>query len=265
MSTIAFINRETSYARKVLIRDSQNLFFTAGLPLLYLLIFATIFGDETAIISGQPGEVDVATVMTASVIVIGVVSAAFQNLSINLVQDREYGVLKRLRSAPVPTSVFLGGHVVNALVASLVLAVSVAGLGMALYGVPFPSQRTPAAVITVIVGSLACASAAFPFTRLVRKATAAAPMTVAVTLFFLSGNFFPVEDLPRTMSVVADLFPVRHFFVAMMTAFNPNVDGAGFEWGHLAVMAAWAVGGAVVGTRLFRWTRPGITDPRTEP
>lgn len=257
MTTVApLIRRETSYARKVLIRDSQNLFFTAGLPLLYLLIFATIFGDEVAQISGQPGQVDVATVMTASVIVIGVVSAAFQNLSINLVQDREYGVLKRLRSAPVPTSVFLGGHVVNALITSLVLAVGVAVLGMVLYGVPFPGQRTPAAVVTVIVGSLACASAAFPFTRLVRKATAAGPMTVAVTLtlFFLSGNFFPGEDLPRAMAVVADLFPVRHFFVAMMTAFNPNVDGAGFEWTHLAVLAAWAVGGAVLGTRLFRWT-----------
>lgn len=132
MSTIALVRRETSYARKILIRDSQNLFFTAGLPLLYLLIFATIFGDEIARIPGQPGELDVATVMTASVIVIGVVSAAFQNLSITLVQDREYGVLKRLRSAPVSTSVFLGGHVLNALVTSLVLAVGVGVLGMAL-------------------------------------------------------------------------------------------------------------------------------------
>lgn len=259
MSTLALIRRETGYARKILIRDSQNLFFTAGLPLLYLLIFATIFGDEVGEVPGQPGQMDVATIMTASVIVIGVASAAFQNLSINLVQDREHGVLKRLRSAPVPTSVFLGGHVVNALITSLVVALGVGALGMALYGVPFPGQRTPAAVVTVIVGSLACAGAAFPFTRLVRKATAASPMTVAVTLtlFFLSGNFFPGAEFPRAMSFVANLFPVRHFFVAMMTAFNPNVDGAGFEWGHLAVLAAWAVGGAVLGIRLFRWTPTG--------
>lgn len=81
-------------------------------------------------------------------------------------------------------------------------------------------------------------------------------MTVAVTLtlFFLSGNFFPGADIPRVMTFVADLFPVRHFFLAMVTAFNPNVAGTGLEWGHLAVLALWAAGGAVAGVRLFRWT-----------
>ncbi len=259
MSSVALVRREAGYARKVLMRDPQNLFFTAGLPLLYLFIFATIFGDETAQIPGQPGEMNVATYMTASVIVIGVVSAAFQNLAVNLVQDRENGVLKRLRSAPVPTSIFLLGHVVNALAASLVLAVGAAVLGISVYGVPFPDQRTVAAALTVVLGSLACASAAFPFTRLVRKGTAASPMAVAVTLtlFFLSGNFFAGAEMPGAINFVANLFPVRHFNIAMTTAFNPNIDGAGFEWGHLAVLALWAVGGAIAGARLFRWTPAG--------
>lgn len=256
MSRGALVGRETGYARKVLLRDPQNLFFTVGLPLLYLFIFASVFGDDLVRVPGQPGEIEAATVMTASVIMIGVVSAAFQNLSITLIQDREHGVLKRLRSTPVPTSVFLGGHVVNALVTSILLGVGVAALGMAFYGVPFPGQRTPAAVVTLVIGAVACASAAFPFTRLVGKATAAGPMTVAVTLtlFFLSGAFFSGSDMPAAMDFVSDLFPVRHLYLAMLTAFNPNVEGAGFEWGHLAVLAAWAVGGAALGVRLFRWT-----------
>ena len=37
-----------------------------------------------------------------------VVTAAFADLAIFLVRDREEGVLKRLRSTPVPTGVFLG-------------------------------------------------------------------------------------------------------------------------------------------------------------
>jgi ABC-2 type transport system permease protein len=256
MSTAGLVRSETRFARLIMLRDPQNLFFTAGLPLLYLLIFATIFGKEVGTIPGQPGQFEFSTVMTASVIVIGVVSAAFQNLTITLIQDREFGVLKRLRSAPVPTSVFLAGHVVNALLTSIVLAVGVGGLGMAVYGVPFTAQRTFAAVVTVLVGAIACSAAAFPFSRLVKKATAASPMTFAVTLtlFFLSGNFFPGAKMPSAMRFAADLFPVRHFFVAMLTAFNPNVDGAGFEWGELAVLAIWAVAAGVLGARVFRWT-----------
>lgn len=85
MSAATLVRREVGYARKVMIRDPQSLFPTAGLPLLYLLIFATICGNESAELPGQPGTMDVATVMTASVIVIGVVSAAFQNLASTLV------------------------------------------------------------------------------------------------------------------------------------------------------------------------------------
>jgi ABC-2 type transport system permease protein len=256
MSTLTLVRKETGYARKTLLRDPQSLFFTVGLPLLYLLIFATVFGDEVGQIPGQSGEMNVATVMTASVIVIGVVSAAFQNLSTTLIQDREYGVLKRLRSAPVPTWVFLCGHLLNALLMSVFIAVGVAALGMLVYGVPWTGERTAAAAVTVLVGAVACACAAFPFTRVVKKATAAGPMTVAVTLslFFLSGLFFPGAEVPPAMNFVANLFPVRHFFVAMTTAFNPNTVGAGFEWFELGVLALWAIGGAVVGAKVFRWT-----------
>jgi ABC-2 type transport system permease protein len=154
--------------------------------------------------------------------------------------------------------VFLAGHVVNALAASAFLAVLVAALGMLGYGVPFTAQRTVAAVVT-LVGALACCFVAFPFTLLVRKASAAVPMTIGLTLtlFFISGNFFPGSEPPTAIRIVADIFPVRHFFLAMLTAVNPNTAGAGFEWGHLAVLAIWAVAGFALGAKLFRWTPTG--------
>jgi ABC-2 type transport system permease protein len=255
-NTATLTRREAGYARRVLVRDPQNLFFTVGLPLLYLFIFATIFGSKKVQMPGQPGFIDVATVMTSSVIVIGVVSAAFQNLVITLVQDRENGVLKRLRSTPVPTRVFIGGHVANALMLSALLSVGVAGLGFAVYGVPFPGRRILAAAVTVTLGAIACSAIAFPFTRLVNKSTAATPMAVAVTLtlFFLSGNFFADADMPRAMTIIADLFPVRQLNQSMLTAFNPNNTGWGFSWDRLAVLTLWAAVATALGPRTFRWT-----------
>ncbi len=257
-SPATLVLREAGYARKTLLRDPQNLFFTIGLPLLYLFIFASIFGNEEAAIPGQPGQMNVATIMTASVIAIGVTSAAFQNLVISLVQDREDGVLKRLRSTPVSTAVFIGGHVLNAVVLSILLALAVALLGMGLYGVEFPGARIGAVLVSLVLGSLACAAAAFPFTRLVRKASGATPMAVAITLalFFLSGNFFPDVEMP-TAIVVADLFPVRHLYQCLVAAFNPNTSGSGFLWDRLGVLALWTIGGTAAGLRLFRWTPTG--------
>ncbi len=256
MTAPALLVREVGYARRTLLRDPQSLFFTVGLPLLYLLIFDTVFGDQVGHLAGQPGIMKASLPITASIIVIGVVSAAFQNLAISLVQDRENGVLKRLRSAPVPTWLFLGGQLVNALLTALVIAVGVAGAGFVIYGVPLPGEQTAAAVVTLLVGTAACAGAAIPFTRLVTKASAASPVTAAVslTLFFISGSFFAGATMPGSMTFVADLFPVSHFTRAMTTAFNPNVTGAGFSPVELLILGAWAVGGALLGLLVFRWT-----------
>ena len=73
-------------------------------------------------------------------------------------------------------------------------------------------------------------------------------------LYFLSGVFIPETEIPDGVLKVADLFPIRHFFEAFFTAFDPNTTGAGFEWGHLAIVAIWGVAGLLLAIRFFRWT-----------
>ena len=88
MSTATMVTHEFGYVRKVMTRNPQALFFTIGLPLLYLFIFVTVFGKYHEHLAGQPGTLKVSTVLVASVMVIGVVSAAFQFLAGTLVNDR---------------------------------------------------------------------------------------------------------------------------------------------------------------------------------
>src|SRR5664279_1336068 len=176
MSTATVVRREVRCAQKVTLRDPQAAFFTVGLPLLYLFIFATVFGNQTAQLRGQLGAMKGSTMMVASVIVIGVVSAAFQNLATSLVQDREDGVLKRLRSTPVPTGAFLAGPVLNGMTTALLLAVLVTLLGRVAYQVSLPAGHLLAAVVTVLAGALACCALGCLFTVAIRKATAAMPM-----------------------------------------------------------------------------------------
>jgi ABC-2 type transport system permease protein len=73
-------------------------------------------------------------------------------------------------------------------------------------------------------------------------------------LYFLSGVFIPESEIPSGVLHVADAFPVRHFFEAFFTAWDPATTGAGFEWGHLAVVAAWGAAGLVVALGTFSWT-----------
>jgi hypothetical protein len=66
---------------------------------------------------------------------------------------------------------------------------------------------------------------------------------------------------------VGDVFPLRRFAVAFGGAFNPTLSGSGFQWSagpgeyavlsHLAVMAAWGLGGALAALRTFTWEPRG--------
>ncbi len=256
MSTATMVTREAGYVRKVMTRNPQALFFTIGLPLLYLFIFATVFGKYHEHLAGQPGNLKVATAIVASVMVIGVVSAAFQFLATVLVNDRENGILKRLRSAPVPTATFLAGYLINSILTAALLAVLVAGLGRAAYGVSLPAAHILAAIVTVLVGAFACCALALAVTVMIRKASTATALVPALTLtlFFLSGNFFSLDGAPAGLRTAANVFPVRHFYMAMLTAFNPNVTGSAFAPRDLGILALWGAAGLALAAWKFRWT-----------
>ena len=217
MSTATILRGEVRCARKVMLRDPMAVFVTVVLPLLYLFIFATM-DTGTASVRGQPGMVKGSTYVVASVIVIGVVSAAFTYLAAQLVHDREDGILKRLRSAPVRTSTFLAGPVINGTAASLTLAILMAALGRLGYAVSLPASHLLAAVITVIIGALAFCALGCLVTVVIRSATAAMPLLFGVTLalFFLSGNFFPTDSVG---------FPSQRGEILLRERSSPNGRG----------------------------------------
>jgi ABC-2 type transport system permease protein len=185
-----------------------------------------------------------------------VVSATMQSLAISLTVDRENGLLKRTRGTPLPSRVFIAGRIGNSVVVSVLMLILLTALGRLLYGVEIPWERLPAVLVTLSVGAAAFCCLGIALTAAIPSEDAAAPITnVAVLpLYFLSGVFIPESEIPDGVLHVADAFPVRHFFEAFFTAWDPGTTGAGFEWGDLAVVAAWGVAGFLIAWRTFRWT-----------
>jgi ABC-2 type transport system permease protein len=149
--------------------------------------------------------------------------------------------------------------VATALLIAILLAALVMLLGRAAYGVPVPGATMPAFAVTVLVGAASFSCLAFAFTVAVRQQRAAQAMITAVvlTLFFISGNFFPVNKAPAVLTTVAGVFPVRHFNTAMWTVFNPHTTGMGFQWTDIGVIALWGVAGLLIAAKYFRWKPTG--------
>jgi ABC-2 type transport system permease protein len=244
------------YDQKTFWRNPGSVFFTVALPLIFLLIFATIFGNDKL---EDLNDLKTTTYYVPAILTLAVVSATLQSLAIQLTVDRESGILKRGRGTPMPSWVFFAGRVGNALVLSALMLVIVPGVGKIIYGVSIPWDHLPAVIVTLAIGAASFCCMGIALTALIPNEDAAPAITnVAVLpLYFLSGVFIPETEIPDGVLHVAAIFPIRHFFEAFFAAWDPTTSGAGFEWGHLAIVAGWGALGLVLAIRYFRWAPKG--------
>ena len=252
MSGLALVAHQFRYDQKTFWRNPASVFFTVAFPVILLLIFATVFGDETVDVRGG---IETTTYYVPAIITLSVISATMQSLAMSLVIAREDGRLKRGRGTPMPSWVFIAGRVGNSIVVALLMLALIAALGRLAYGVPIPWEQLPAIVLTLIVGAAAFCCLGIALTAAIPSQDAAAPIVNALLLplYFLSGVFIPSDELPSGVIHFADAFPIRHFFEAFFGAYV-QTGGAGFEWGNLAAVAAWGLAGLLLAARYFRWT-----------
>lgn len=251
MSAAALAVHQFRYDQKAFWRNPASVFFTVMFPVVLLVIFNLLFGNQR--IEGL--GVETSTYYVPAIITLAVITATAQSLAISLTQDREMGLLKRVRGTPLPPASFIGGRIGNSLIVSVMMLVLLALLGRVAYGVEIPFERLPAVLVTLAVGAIAFSCIGFALTVLIPSRDAAPPIVNAalLPLYFISGVFVPEDEIPSGVLDFAGLFPIRHFFEAFFEAWDPSTSGAGFEWGDLAVVAAWGLVGLVVALRWFRW------------
>ena len=252
MTGLALTLHQFRYDQKIFWRNPATVFFTVMFPVMFLVLLGVIVNGETI---HSLGGIDATTYFVPAVITLAVVSATMVNLAMSLTILREGGILKRLRGTPLPSWVFIAGRIGNAIVTALLMFVLVTALGRILFGVPVPWSRLGALVVTLAVGSASFCALGVALTTIIPSRESAPAITnmIVFPLYFLSGVFIPESEIPSGVLHVADAFPVRHLFDALLTGFNPATGGAGFELGNLAVVAAWGLAGLTIAVSRFRW------------
>jgi ABC-2 type transport system permease protein len=238
-------------------RNREARFFTMVLPLIFLVIFAAVFGNHTVTVRGH--EVKQTTYYVPNLMALAITSAALQSLVIAVVTQRERGILKRRRATPVPARVLIAGRALTSVVIVFANFVVLALVGRVFYGVGLPGRTLPAAILTLAVGGASLCCLGYAFSTFVKSEDGAGPALQAVVLplYFISGVFVPDDTIPDWLLHVADVFPIRHLAQALLEAYDPATTGSGLAAGHLLVVAAWGVAGLVVAARRFRWTPQG--------
>ncbi|MEV4264242.1 ABC transporter permease [Kribbella sp. NPDC049584] len=245
----------SGYDLRAFLRNRQSQFFTLALPVLFLVIFASVFGGSGNTTEVAGGPISTSQYYVPGIIALGIIAACFGNLASSVTAQRERGVLKRRRATPVPATAVIAGRVLTAIVVAVGMAVVLLGIGWAAYGVDIPGRTALALAVTVVIGAASFCCLGYALASFIRNEDAALPAAMAfmLPLYFISGVFVAVPALPHWLADVGEIFPVRHLANALLTADNPHTTGLGFAGLDLLIVAAWGTAGLLVALRKFSW------------
>ena len=254
---IRLVAHQARFDLLAFLRNRQARFFTIALPIIFLVIFVSVFGNDKI----GPEHVKASTYYVPGLSALGVIAGSFVNLVISITAQREAGILKRRRSTPVPAGVLIAGRALVAIVVALAVMTVLLLIGRFAYGVHLPSETLPGVVLTGIVGAVAFCCLGYALSTAIRSADSAQPMVQAIMLplYFISGVFIPNVSLPRWLRDVAKVFPVQHLAAGLRHAFDPATRGVGIVWSDLGVLALWGVVGLAVALQRFVWTPVAAT------
>ena len=250
-ATIAL--RQVEYEQKSFWRNPASAFFAFLFPIIFLVVFATIFKDTTTRVNGV-ANINYNDYYIPALTAFGVIGACFTNIAASISIRRDDGILKRLRGTPLPSWAFLFGVVGSSVIVSLLLVALTDSFGILVYGVHVPNHIGPL-VLTLAVGAMSFCALGMAMTIAIPNAEAAPAIVNAVLLplVFISGTFFPI-DPASAVTKIAEYFPVKHFINAMFNAFDPaHLSASGFSGNDLLIIAAWGAFGLLIAIRRFRW------------
>ena len=230
-------------------RNREAAFFTFFLPIIFFLVFGSIYGSSTI----TKEHIRAAPFLEAGMIGYGVASTAFAGLAITMVIRRESGVLKRIRATPLPPTTYLLAVLVSTFIVFLIEAALIIAIGRLLFSVAVP-DRPFSLLLALAFGAVAFAAMGLGLTGYVRSAEGSSAVVnfVYLPMAIISGTFFTPKDYPSFLRAIADVLPLTYFTKAMRDVMVRHHH----IWsvaGSLAIVLAWGVIGLVAAIRGFRW------------
>ncbi len=229
------------------VRQPQLLIFSTIQPIMFVLLFAYVFGGA---VKGSLNGVKYVDFLLPGIFVQSVAFRATQT-AVGLSEDLTKGVVDRFRSMPMARSAVLIGRTVADLVRNVVILGLMTVVGY-LIGFRFGAGPLNALACVAIVSAFGFAlSWIFALVALaVRGAEAAqsAGFVVIFPLVFASSVFVPIASMPDWLQALAKVSPVS---LTANTARTYALDGG--VPGSLAGAAAWIIGLLAVFVPLCVW------------
>ena len=229
-------------------RSAEYALFTFVFPLMILLLIGA-----ANVGSYLPGtDIKNTTVFVPGILAFGVIVAAYVNLGSKVAVLRHDGVLKRIRTTPLPSSAYLGGLLASTVVTALLIAACTGLIGWLAFGAGPRAGGLPTLAGGLALGIVCFATLGLAISSVITTAESAGPVAYATFLpiAIISGVFDPTfSGLPAWLSHAVAAFPVKPLAQVLQNAYAVRPFPA---W-DLADLALWTAAGAAFTAWRFRW------------
>jgi ABC-2 type transport system permease protein len=245
----------TRFQLRAFLRNKRARMFTLVIPLILLALLAGVFHGGETTVSGV--TIDYRQFFVPSVIVFSLTLTTLAMLVASVVQQRELGILKRRRATPMPAWALILSQSLTVVLMAIGTVALLLIVGAIAFGVHFPLAGVPALVLGVLGGATAFCGLGYALSTFADTADSAQPMIqlIMFPLFFISGIWVPLSELPNWLATIAKIFPVEHVADLVHRAYVGAVP-TGPVLLDFAILLGWAVLGATVAARRFVWLPP---------
>jgi ABC-2 type transport system permease protein len=232
---------------KLFWRDKRSLFFTFAFPVIMILIFGSVFGDQAW--AGVPAI----NYLLPGIIVMSLMMVTMNNNTVKITSDREKGVYRRLSLTPLKRQTLLTGHIIVRYIIVLLSTILLIVIGTVVFKANFGGNYF-LFLLVLTLGSLIFLTLGFVLSSLVKNTSSAMTLCMAVLfpLMFLGGCFWSLDQMPSFISPICDILPTTHLNAALRMI---AVEGAGFGqiWSEFPVMLGWLAGCSILAVKFFKW------------
>ena len=217
----------------------------AALPIVFLLLFVYVFGGTLGAGLGLPsgGRAEYLDYVVPGILVLAITGGA-QGTAIGIAMDMTEGIIARFRTMSIARASVLTGHVVGAVVQTMIglaMVVAVALLIGFRPGADAVEWLAVAGVLAMTSFALSWLSVAMGLWTRTVEAASNLPMPLMLLPFFGSG-FVPVESMPAGLRWFAEHQP----FTPIIETVRGLLTGTAIGSSGL-VATAWCAGIALVG------------------
>lgn len=212
-----------------MLRDPARLASSFIMPLMFLVVFGAGFGRT---IGNMAPGVNFIKFLFPGIVAQTVCMTSLMS-GVSVVWDREFGFMRELLVAPINRLGIVGGKVAGTVVVAMFQGLIILVLAP-LIGVAVSFATVVKLVALIVVMSVALSSLGLLLAVWMRSQQAF-QLFMQVMIFpmiFLAGIFFPLNNVPTWLAVIAKFNPLTYGVDAVRHAF---LDGAGGGTGFFSV------------------------------